>query len=85
MLARDATRSNDSVDLSPVRGSPPPPDAWRVADADDAFGTLDRVARYCVFSCTADSERCVDEACAAWNLERAAAGYLAGRWLDAQD
>ena len=84
MLASGATLTNDPVDPSPALGLPPL-DASRMADADDALGVLDRIARYCVFSCTIDTDRCLEEACAAWNLERAAAAYLTGRWLDSQD
>ena len=84
MLASGATHTNDSVGPTPVSGLPPL-DALRMADADDALGALDRIARYCVFSCTVDTERCLEEACAAWNLERSAAAYLTGRCLDSQD
>ncbi len=84
MLASGATHPNDSVDPSPALGLPPL-DALRMADADDALGVLDRIGRYCVFRCTIDTDRCLEEACAAWNLERAAASYLTGRWLDSQD
>ncbi|HXQ95609.1 MAG TPA: hypothetical protein VN800_01680, partial [Candidatus Acidoferrales bacterium] len=83
MLAGD-TDTSDPLDRAPVPGNPAPA-GWQPADAAGALAFLDRIARYCEYSCAAGSERCSSDPCDAWNLERAAASYVAGRWLDAQD
>ncbi len=83
MLASDSTHPNDQFE--PVRPPGRPAADWQPAGVDRALTVLDRVARYCVFSCSPGTARCLAERCEAWNLERNAAAYLAGRWLDAQD
>ncbi len=60
-------------------------EAWRPTGVDDAWEVLDRISRYCVYTCESSGERCREAACEAWNLERHAADYLVGRWLDVQD
>jgi hypothetical protein len=52
---------------------------------DDALGVLDRLARFCEFSCVPDPDFCVQKQCEAWQIERAAADWLERRWLDGQD
>ena len=52
---------------------------------EEAQATLDRLARYCEFSCALDTGACLEDGCEAWNLERAAADWLESRWLDGQD
>ncbi len=85
MLARDLTRTHDTLGPAPIRAGSRPA-TWHPASADDALAVFDRIARYCVYSCAVGSERCLeDPCCEAWQLERAASGSLAGRWLDAQD
>ena len=80
-----ASHLADRDELVGARGvATPGSGAWRPADAAEALAILDRVSRYCSFSCNPDGADCTD-ACEAWNLERAAAAYLAGRWLDVQD
>ncbi len=64
---------------------PAEPDDWTPSGVDAAFAMLDRISRYCEFSCAPGTERCTERACSAWNLEQAAVLYLAGRWLDVQD
>lgn len=60
------------------------PDQWRPAGTDAALAVLDRIARYCVYTCEPVIERCVQEECEAWNLERTAAAYVAQRWVDGE-
>jgi hypothetical protein len=84
MPALDVPEINAFRDHGAVRGSGPAA-TWRPASADDALAVLDRIARYCVYSCAVGTERCLEDPCEARQLERAASGYLAGRWLDAQD
>ncbi len=61
------------------------PDQRQPSGVDEAFSTLDRIARYCVFTCATDSNPCIGARCLAWNLEHAAADWLQRRWLDGQD
>jgi hypothetical protein len=60
-------------------------ETWRPSGVDDAWEVLDRIGRYCVYTCEPSGERCREAACEAWSLERHAADYLVGRWLDVQD
>lgn len=55
------------------------------SSVEEALATLDRLARYCAFSCSLESGACLEQGCEAWNLERAAADQLERRWLDGQD
>ncbi len=55
----------------------------QLPDSREALATLDRLARYCEFTC--DLHVCHDEECEAWRNERAAADWLIGRYLDGQD
>ena len=57
----------------------------RPMGVDDALGVLDRLARFCEFSCAPDPDFCVQQQCEAWQIERAAADWLERRWLDGQD
>ncbi len=52
---------------------------------DQALAVLDRIARYCEFTCAPGADACLEEGCEAWQQERAAAAYLAARWVDVQD
>jgi hypothetical protein len=84
MLAGDLSRADKSRDPGNDRGSPRAP-AWRPSGADEAIAAFERIALHCVYSCGAFTDGCIEDGCEAWNLEGAAAGYLAARWFDAQD
>lgn len=62
-----------------------PGTGWQPASMDEALETMDRISRYCVFTCEPTAVECTEGACEAWNLERAAATYVADRWLDGDD
>ncbi len=50
------------------------------AGVAEAAAVLDRIARYCAYTCERASA-CIEEECAAWQLEQAAAGYLVSHWV----
>lgn len=80
-----ASHPADDAQFAPggaLTGSDGP--AWRPVDAADALAALERVSRYCAFSCTPDGPGCTD-ACEAWRIEQIAAAFLADRLLDLQD
>jgi hypothetical protein len=84
MLAADVIQRTDPLDIAPVgEGTLAAP--WQPSGADEALAAFNRISCHCVFSCATGPDDCLEDQCRAWNLERAAAGYLAGRWLDAQD
>ncbi len=49
----------------------------------EAAATLDRISRLCEYGCD-HVEACPGETCRAWQLEQAAATYLAARWVAAE-
>ena len=81
-----------SIDAVPVAGTrgyagvpvAGVPEAWLPAGVGEALAMMDRISRYCVFSCAPGTERCLEDDCRAWDLERAAAEYVARRWLDSE-
>ena len=84
MLAGDPTRTDQPPDAARDRANPPAP-AWQPSSSDEAIAAFERIALHCTYSCSAFTDGCIEDACEAWNLEGAAAGYLAARWFDAQD
>lgn len=84
MLAGDVPGMNDPLDPARDRISSPAL-AWHPAGADEALAAFERIALHCVYGCAAFADGCIEDACEAWHLEGAAAGYLAARWFDAQD
>jgi hypothetical protein len=75
-VRRGRARLRNAQQTAPVR---------RPSSLAEALATLDRLARYCEFSCALEPGGCLEARCEAWNLERAAVDRLAGRWLDGQD
>jgi hypothetical protein len=84
MLAGDVPRANDPLDTAHELAVTRAP-AWRPSGSDEALAAFERIALHCAYSCGAFTEGCIEDGCEAWNIEGAAAGYLAARWFDAQD
>lgn len=57
---------------------------WQPAGTDEALAVMDRVARYCEYTCAPTTTQCAEDDCAAWTMERAAATCVMQRWVDGE-
>ena len=77
----DTDRADDPLDrLSVLAGREP--DSWQPTGVDEALAVIDEIARFCVRCCVPVTERCTEDQCRGWNLERVAVDYLRWRRLD---
>lgn len=79
----------DAVDRARRRGRSgapvnAPADQWQPSGTDEALAVMDRIARYCEYTCEPETGQCVEDDCEAWRLERAAATHVAQRWIDGE-
>ncbi len=80
-----ASRAASTGNVRPRRRAVPPSVLSQPQGGDQALAVLDRIARYCEFTCAPGTDACLEERCEAWQQERAAAAYVAARWADVQD